>query len=115
VIDNDPSGQLDLGALQRVIGPRTKLIAMTPVPTQGGLVNPAAEIGRIEARQGILYLLDTCQSIGQMAIDVRQIGCHMLLAAGRNIYAAREGRGFSTCGATPPSIAPSWVRAVGLR
>src|SRR2546427_3517512 len=80
VVDSDASGQLDLAALERAIGPRTKLIAITHVPGRGGLVNPAAPLGRIAARPGVLHLLAARPSGGPLPVRVRPTRWHILSA-----------------------------------
>jgi cysteine desulfurase / selenocysteine lyase len=94
VIPNDEHGQVSIEALQSMMDDQVKLISVSHVPTNGGLVNPVAEIGSVAKQAGVLFLVDACQSVGQMPVNVDDIGCDMLSTTSRKYLRGPRGAGF---------------------
>lgn len=94
LIPTSESGEVSAAALAAMIDDRVKLIAVTHVPSNGGLVNPVAEIGRVAREANVPYLLDACQSVGHLPISVDEIRCDILAGSGRKYLRGPRGTGF---------------------
>ena len=93
IAPNDRHGQLDVSALQSMLTDRTRVVSVTHVPTQGGLINPVCEVGALLHGSSVLYQVDACQSVGQIEVNVDDIGCDMLSFTGRKFVRGPRGTG----------------------
>jgi selenocysteine lyase/cysteine desulfurase/predicted amidohydrolase len=98
-IPSDADGTVsvsDLIDLLREYGDRVKVVSITWIPTNGGVINDAEAIGNAVATHSTsaLYLLDACQAVGQVRVDVGRLQCHVLSATGRKYLRGPRGTGF---------------------
>ncbi len=90
-----PEGGVDLMAMEELIHRRRpKLVAVTHIPTSSGLVQDVAAVGVMCRARDVLYLVDGCQSVGQMPVNVEEIGCDFFTATARKYLRGPRGAGF---------------------
>ena len=92
-IPSDSSGAVDPNELAAMLDERVRLISLTWLPANGGLINPAAAIGQVARHHGIPYFVDAAQAVGQLPVDVTQLGCDVLSGAGRKALRGPRGTG----------------------
>ncbi|MFK7919385.1 MAG: aminotransferase class V-fold PLP-dependent enzyme [Ilumatobacter sp.] len=95
-VPSDGFGQIDLERLAAALErpDEVALVSLAWIPTSGGLVNPAAAVGALTRHAGVPFLLDACQAVGHLDIDVATIGCDFLSATGRKYLRGPRGSGF---------------------
>jgi selenocysteine lyase/cysteine desulfurase len=92
---NSPDGTADLDHIREILDrARPRLVSVSHVPTNSGLIQPVAEIGRLCRAVEVPYFVDACQSVGQLPIDVEEIGCDFLAASARKFLRGPRGMGF---------------------
>lgn len=95
IVPNDAAGQVSVQALQAMLAdPRVRLISLPIIATNGGPVQPVEVIGTLARAAGVWFLLDACQGVGHLPIDVQKIGCHILSATSRKYLRGPRGVGF---------------------
>lgn len=94
-VPDAPEGGVDLGAMEATIHRRRpRLVSVTHIPTNSGLVQDVASIGAMCRARDVPFLVDACQSVGQMPLDVEEIGCDFLSATARKFLRGPRGAGF---------------------
>ncbi|MEO6605548.1 MAG: aminotransferase class V-fold PLP-dependent enzyme [Aeromicrobium sp.] len=94
IVPSVPSGDVDLDALASMLDDRVRLVSLTHVPSNSGLINPVQSVVELAHAHGALVLLDACQSVGHLAIDAESLGIDALSASGRKWMRAPRGTGF---------------------
>jgi selenocysteine lyase/cysteine desulfurase len=95
IVPAQPNGQIDLERLDEILASCDRaVVCPAHVPTSSGLVEPVVEIGQLTRQHGALYVLDATQSVGQLPVDVGEIGCDALVTTGRKFLRAPRGTAF---------------------
>lgn len=95
VIPTMPDGELDLDWMRTHLDETVSLVSLVHMPSGAGTVLPIAEVGALLAGSDAIYTVDACQTVGQLPLDVQQIGCDLLTGAGRKYLCGPRGTGFA--------------------
>ena len=97
VIPLENTGDLDLEWMHTHFHEKVRLVSLPHIPSNCGIVHPIAAIGHMIKSKNpqCLYMVDACQSVGQLPLDVGHIQCDILTAAGRKFLCGPRGTGFA--------------------
>lgn len=93
VMPTQPNGRVDAQGLARCIDDRVRLLSLTWLPANGGLIHDAEAVGRIASDAGVPYFIDAAQAVGQIPVDVRALRCDVLCCPGRKHLRGPRGTG----------------------
>jgi cysteine desulfurase / selenocysteine lyase len=110
-VPDDATGVLDVDALRSMLDDRVKVVAVSHAPSQNGLLNPAEEIGAAlrEVAPQAWYVVDACQSVGQVPLDAAAIGADFLSATGRKFLRGPRGSGFLWSSSRAQTLEPALI------
>jgi len=96
VIPDGPDGALDVNAFRRMLDDDVRLVAVTHAPSQNGLLNDVVGVGSVLQQAGCdaWYIVDACQSVGQLPVDMLSMNADFLSGTGRKFLRGPRGTGF---------------------
>lgn len=94
VIKCDSTGKFDIAEIERELVNGANAIAISHVAAQGSIINPIFEIGILAKKYNAIYIVDGCQGVGQLAVNVQEINCDVYMTSGRKWLRAPRGTGF---------------------
>ncbi len=90
-----PTGGVDVDDMKKLMNAHhPKLVSLTHVPSNSGMIQPVEEVGQLCKERDLYYLVDGCQSVGQIPVDVQKIHCDFLSGTLRKFLRGPRGAGF---------------------
>ena len=106
VVKCNLDGSVDVGDVDNALATGGTVLAISHVAAQGSIVNPVIELGKIARKYGVTYIVDGCQAVGQLKVDVQKINCHAYMTAGRKWLCGPRGTGILYVRANAPIRTP---------
>lgn len=94
VIGCNENGDFDIVELDKALHNGARLVAISHAAAHGSIINPVKEIGHLTKQYGAVYIVDGCQAVGQIPVDVQEIHCDAYTATGRKWLRGPRGTGF---------------------
>ena len=93
LIQCDIQGHFSMEDVEEALKKPNPILAVSHVAAQGSIINPVEELGNLAEKYSALYIVDGCQAVGQIPVDVKSIKCHAYMTAGRKWLRGPRGTG----------------------